>query len=117
MTRAFKELNPEKAERIIGMFNFEERAKIEEYCSAAGFHIVHSYDINIAQFVFESTESLLKWLWSTTHGLFEPELVTEERLQRYLHPYLSQEGRPSLDFRGIKEESTVCRLVAVKKVK
>ncbi|XP_078348294.1 demethylmenaquinone methyltransferase-like [Oculina patagonica] len=115
MMSAFKELNPEKSGHIIGMFSFEERAKVDEYCSAAGFHIISSYDTEIAQFVFESTESLLKWLWSTTHGLFDPDLVTEERLQRY-YPYSSREGQPPFDFRGIKEESTVCRLVAVKQV-
>ena len=40
MLNAFQELNPEKAEKLIGMFNFEERVKIEQYCSAAGFHII-----------------------------------------------------------------------------
>ena len=113
MLNAFRELNPEKAAQIIGMFNFEERAKIEHYCSAAGFHIIDSYDNESAQFVFESTEGLLKWLWSTTNGLFDPKLVTEERLQRY-HPYSSPTGGQPLDFRGIKEETTVCRLLAVK---
>ncbi|XP_020603887.1 uncharacterized protein LOC110042849 [Orbicella faveolata] len=115
MLNAFQELNPEKAAQIIGMFNFEERAKIEQYCSAAGFHIINSYDTESAQFVFESTDGFLKWLWSTTNGLFDPKLVTEERLQRY-HPYSSPTGGKPLDFRGIKEETTVCRLLAVKKV-
>ena len=113
MLNAFQELNPEKAEQIIGMFNFEERAKIEQYCSAAGFHIIDSYDTESAQFVFENTEGLLKWLWSTTNGLFDPKLVTEERLQRY-YPYSSPAGGQPLDFRGINEETTVCRLLAVK---
>ena len=97
MANAFKELNPEKAERIIGMFNFEERVKIEQYCSAAGFNIIDSYDTESEQFVFESTEGLLKWLWSTTHGLFDPKLVTEERLQRYYQYSSPTNGRP-LDF-------------------
>ena len=115
MLNAFQELNPEKAEQLIGMFNFEERVKVEQYCSAAGFHIIKSYDSESAQFVFESTEGLLKWLWTTTNGLFDPKLVTKERLQRY-YPYSRPTGGQPLDFRGIKEETTVCRLLAVKKV-
>lgn len=115
MLNAFQELNPEKAEQLTDMFNFEERVKIEQYCSAAGFHIINSYETESAQFVFESTEGLLKWLWTTTNGLFDPKLVTEERLQRY-YPYSRPTGGKPLDFRGIKEETTVCRPLAVKKV-
>ena len=29
-------------------------------------------------------------------------------------PYVNKEGKPCLDFQGIKEEAPVCRLVAVK---
>ena len=103
---AFQELNPEKAEQLIDMFNFEERVKIEQYCSAAGFHIVNTYDKQRTQFVFESTEMLLKWLWTTTNGSFDPKLVTEECLHRY-YPHLRPTGGQPLDFRGIKEETTV----------
>ena len=39
-----------------------------------------------------------------THGVFYLSLITEERLQRYLHPYEDQEGKPCLDFRGSKFE-------------
>ena len=65
-------------------------------------------------FAFESIESLLKWHSSTTHGVFDLSLVTEERLQKYLAPYLGKNGKPCLDFRGIKEESPVYKLIAVK---
>lgn len=115
MTSTFKELNPENAEHLLSMFNFEARSTIEQYCFAAGFGIVKSYDIQSAQFVFESIEALLKWLWSTTHGSFDPTLVTEDRLQNY-YPYSSRNGQPPFDFSGIKEESTICRLVATKQV-
>ena len=113
LSSAYKELNPENAERIYEMFHCEERPKIEQYCSSVGFHIIESYDNLSTQIVFESIESLLNFLWSTTHGVFDPKLVTEERLQRY-YPYSNREGRPPFDFRGIKEESGVCRLIAVK---
>ena len=111
---AFKELNPENAEKLYNMFHCEERPKIEQYCSSAGFRISKSYDTHSTQQVFQSIESFLNWLWSSTHGAFDPTLVTEERLQRYL-PYSSRDGKPPFDFRGIKEESRVCRLVADKK--
>ena len=110
---AFKELNPETADRLCAMFQFDERANIERYCSSVGFHIVKSYETLGTQPVFESIESLLKFLWSTTHGVFDPSLVTEERLQRY-YPYSSRNGKAPFDFRGIKEESSMCRLVAIK---
>ena len=113
VSRAYKELNPENAERIFKMYHYEERPKIEQYCSTAGFRITKSYDTHSTQQVFQTIDSLLNWLWSSTHGAFDPKLVTEERLQRY-YPYSSRDGKPSFDFRGIKEESGVCRLVAVR---
>ena len=113
VSSAFKELNPENAERILEMFHCEERPKIEQYCSSAGFRIAKSYDTHSTQQVFQTIESLLNWLWSSTHGAFDPKLVTEERLQRY-YPYSRQDGKPPFDFRGSKEESRVCRLVAFK---
>ena len=111
---ALKELNPENAEYISEfMYQCEERVKIEQYCSSTGFHMIKSYDTLSTQMVFESIESLLKCLWSSTHGVFDPKLVTEERLQRY-YPYSSRGGKPPFDFRGIKEEPTTCRLTATK---
>ena len=56
----------------------------------------------------------MKWHWSVTHGVLDLSFFTEERLQKYLAPYVGENGKPSLDFRGIKEESTVYRLVGVK---
>jgi len=113
VSSALKELNPENAEKIFEMFHCEERPKIEQYCSSAGFRITESYDTHSTQQVFQTINSLLNWLWSSTHGAFDPKLVTEERLQKY-HPYSSRDGKPPFDFRGSKEESRVCRLVAVK---
>ena len=113
VSSAFKELNPENAKRILEMFHCEERPKIEQYCSSAGFCITKSYDTYSTQQVFQTIESLLNWLWSSTHGAFDPKLVTEERLQRY-YPYSSRDGKPPFDFRESKEESRICRLVAFK---
>ena len=113
LSSAFKQLNPEYAERIFEMYHCEERPKIEQYCSSAGFHITQSYDTHSIQPVFQTIDNLLNWLWSSTHGAFDPTLATEERFQRY-YPYSSRDGKPPFDFRGIKEECGVCRLVAVK---
>ena len=114
---AFKVLNPETAEHICEfMYQCEEKDTIERLCSSAGFHIIKSYDTESEQLVFESVESLLKCLWSITHGVFDPKLVTEERLQRY-YQYPNLSSKPPFDFRGIKEESTICRLIAVKQVR
>ena len=110
---AFKELNPENAEILHKMFHCEERPKIEQYCFSAGLRITKSYDTHMTQLVFQTMESVLNWISSTTHGVFDPTLVTEERLWRY-YPYSSRDGKPPFDFRGSKEESGICRLVAVK---
>ena len=110
---AYKALNPENAPRFLEICQFEERAKIEEYCSTAGFHIVTSYDTFSEQMVFYSIDSLLNWIWSCCPRVFDPSLVTEERLQRY-YPYSNRDGKPPFDFRGIKEESSLSRLIAVK---
>ena len=111
---AYMLLNPENGERICNeMYQCETKTKIEHYCSSAGFQIV-KHDKFCASIVFESIQSLLKWHGSVTHGVLDLSLITEERLQKYLAPYVGENGKPSLDFRGIKEESPVYRLVAVK---
>ena len=113
---AYMLLNPENGERICNeMYQCETKTKIEHYCSSAGFQIA-KHDKFCASIAFESIQSLLKWHWSVTHGALDLSLVTEERLQKYLAPYVGENGKPSLDFRGIKEESPVYRLVAVKQV-
>ena len=110
---AYKELNPENELRICQMYQCESKAKIEQYCTSAGFEIIKSCEFQDS-IVFEDVESLIKWFWATTHGVFNLSLVTEERLQRYLAKYSGKDGKPCLDFRGIKEESTAFQLVAVK---
>ena len=110
---AYKDLNPENTERLCEMFHGELRATIEQYCSSAGFRIIKSYDLLSTQLVFQNINSLLKWIWTLTHGVFDAKLATDERLQRY-YPYASRNGKPPFDFRGIKEESVTCHLIAVK---
>ena len=112
----YKELNPENAERIIcQMYQCESKGKVEQYCSSAGFKITKTYEAPSIKFVFGNVPSLLEWHWASTHGVFDPSLVTEERLQRYLAPYSTKDGPPCLDFQ--REESPVCRLIAVKQTR
>ena len=113
LLHAFKILNPENEERLSQVFEHESRSEVEKYCSSAGFVILKSCDCEL-QFVFENTDALLKWLWSTTHGVFDISLVTQARLQEFLSLYCDKDGKPNLDFRGVKEHSTHSRLVAVK---
>ena len=77
------------------------------------FALVRVMTHHSLQQVFQTTDRFLNWIWSSTHGTFDPTIVPEERLQRY-YPYSSRDGKPPFDFRGNKEESRVCRLVAVK---
>ena len=43
---AYKELNPENEQRLMNMCQYlEERAKIEQYCSSAGFLVIKDYTI------------------------------------------------------------------------
>ena len=116
---AYVLLNPENAERIFRLFHFESKTKMERYCLSAGFdEIIRSFDTHCKGLVFETVQEFLEWQWSTTCGLFDPSLVTEERLKKYLGPYTDEDGKLSLDFRGTKHEKvTVCRLLAVKKDK
>jgi len=110
VSNAYKELNLEKAERIFQMYQLESRANIDQYCSSTGFEIVSSHEKPREQAsVFENIESLLKYHWSTTHGVFDPSLVTGERLQRFLDQCSRGDGNPRLGYRYI-----FCQLIAVK---
>ena len=78
--RVYRELNPENLERIENMHKFEARPVIEEMCTAAGFNILKSYDVKMRDFVFEDGDSLRSYFWATTHGVFDPQLVTEDKV-------------------------------------
>ncbi|XP_068733913.1 demethylmenaquinone methyltransferase-like [Montipora capricornis] len=113
-TNALSKLNPENEARICKMYRCESRAKIEQYCTSSGFEVSKSYQAPI-KLVFENTNSFIKWLWSSIHGIFDPSLVTEERLQSYLALYKNKNGNCPLEFVVNVEEEPNCRLVASKK--
>ena len=108
--KAFAVLNPENEERLCQMFQCESRSRIEEYCLTHGFQISKSHDAPVA-LEFESTTKYLEWLRSTTDGVFDLSLVTEERLKEYSPAYTDKDGK----FRTNAEENPSCRLIAFKK--
>ena len=115
MMNAFKELNLEKVESIFQMYHIEPKSRIEQYCLSAGFKIIKSYESYTGDLAFETDENLLNWLWSTTHGVFDLSLVTEERVQRYLalcgsNDDVSSSQQPKFQSGKIP----LCRLIAVK---
>ena len=73
------------------MYQCETKTKIEHYSSSAGFQMV-KHDQFCASIVFESIQSLLKWHWSVTHCVLDLSLVNEERLQKYLAPFVGEMG-------------------------
>jgi len=109
---AYEKLNAENAKRICQMYQCESKAKIEQYCSSAGFEIIRSYETHSTDLIFESNASLLEYHWASTHGVFDPTLVTEERLGRYLAPYCEKDVNNV--FQRIRAKLPVCRIVAVK---
>ena len=103
---AYKEMNPKNVERICQKFQCESKSKIDKYCKSAGFRITKSFENHSKRLVFGNVECLLKWHWSTIHGLLDLFLVTEERLQRYLAAYRRNDGALCLDFREKKKRIT-----------
>ena len=43
---------------------------MDRLCEAVGFDVLKSYYNNDKTLVFQSIESLLKWFWSSSHGVF-----------------------------------------------
>ena len=98
---------PENVQRCKNMSYRVPRSDVDRMCQEAGFDVVKSYQCNDKKIVFENTEDLLKWLWSTTHGVFDLQAVTQERI----HRFKSKVGNPPFDFSA---ENIKARLIAVK---
>ena len=103
-----EELVPEMEERTKSTYHGVPRVEVDRLCEAEGFHVVKSYYKNDDTLVFDSMEALVKWFWSTTHGAFDLQLVTQERIQRFLN----RVGEPPFDFSA---DSVDSRLIAVRK--
>ena len=114
--RVFRELNPENLDRILNMVKFETRPVIEEMCTAAGFNILRSYQVKRREMEFENGDSLCSFFWATTHGVFDPQLVTEDRLARFCPRYSSGEAGEIRPLR-LGENAFLSLLSAVKPAK
>ena len=109
--RVYRELNPENLDCILTMYKFETRPVIEEMCTAAGFNILKSDEVKGREMVFENGDSLRSLFWATTHGVFDPQFVTEDRLAKFCARSRGEAGEIRLtDF-------YYCALIAVKPAK
>lgn len=112
--RVYRELNPENLDCLLNMTHFETTTAIEQMCVAAGFNITKSYDedLKLEDLEFENGDSLCSFLWATTNGVFNPQLVTEDRLAKLCARYSCGEtGKIKL----CSGENDICSvLIAVK---
>lgn len=81
--RVFRELNPENMDCILNLFKLESRQVIEKLCEANRFRVLKSFDEKYDDLVFENGEGLCLFFWATTNGIFDPQLVTEQRLEKF----------------------------------
>lgn len=100
-------LNPETSEQLNNKLHLVKRDDVDLICATAGFNVVKSYYIKDTTVVYPSVESLLQWSVGTSHGVFDVNLVTQERIKLLLQKF----GNPPFD---LTENSFDCRLVAVK---
>ena len=85
----YRKLNPENLDRILNMFHLETRSKFEDMFKATGFEIVQSYDVKYNDRHYEICERMCSFFWATSHGVFDPKLVTEDRLASFCARYTS----------------------------
>jgi len=87
----FRELNPENMDRLLNLFEHETRPVIEKLCETNGFRVLKSFDEKHDDLAFENGEGLCLFFWATTNGVFDPQLVTEERLEKFCARFSSGE--------------------------
>ena len=111
--RVYGELNPENWDRLLSMYHFKSRLNIEEMCTALGFSIIKSYDIKADDREYENVESMCSIFWATSHGVFDPKLVTKDRLASFCTRYTS--GEDSKPFKVFADKGDYhCILIAEK---
>jgi len=87
LEHVYRELDPENLDRMLKIYHFERRSNI-----AAGFDIVQSYEEGVVDRQCGNGENLCSYFWATTHGIFDPKLVTEDRLARFCARYSSRDS-------------------------
>ena len=109
-----RELNPENMDCIRNMFHPETRSNIEKMCKAMGFEIVQSYDVKYNDRQYENCENMCSFFWATTHGVFDPKLVTEDRLASFCARYTSGDSSAKPFTIFAEEGDFYCVTVAAK---
>lgn len=110
---AFQELNPQNLGRLMSNYHCESRSKVEEICTAEGFEIVESYAVESDGPEFEDVESMIYCFWATTHGVFDPKLITKDKLSSFCARHTSGEhSKPLKVF--VTEGEFVSVLIAAK---
>ena len=110
--RVFRELNPENLDCLMSINQFEPRPVIEQIRLAAGFRVLNSFDEKFEDRVFENGESLCLFFWATTNGVFDPQFVTEDRMERFCARYSSR-GNGTIKLRP--EENDLCSVLVAEK--
>ena len=110
----YGELNPENWDRLLSMYHFKSRSEYEEMCTRIGFNIIKSYERKADDRKYENFESMCSFFWATTHGVFDPQLVTKDRLASFCARYTS--GEDSKPFKVFADEvgDYHCFLIAEK---
>ena len=104
--KVVKELNPDQNyERFLGRWFCEPRKAIEEYCQEAGFDIIESSE-SARCALHEDLPHYLAFAFATNYGLFNLDLIEEEKLKKFKPPY-SKEGL-------IDDSFVMCTLIATK---
>ena len=110
--RVFRELNPENLDCLMSINQFEPRPVIEQMCVAAEFRVLKSFDETFEDRVFENGESLCLLFWATANGVFDPQFVTEDRIERFCARY-SSGGNGRIKVRS--EENDLCSVLVAEK--
>ena len=113
--RVFRQLNPENLDCLMSINQFEPRPVIEQteqMCVAAEFRVLKSFDETFEDRVFENGESLCLLFWATTNGVFDPQFVTEDRMERFCARY-SSGGNGTIKLRP--EENDLCSVLVAEK--
>ena len=110
--RVFRQLNPENLDCLMSINQFEPRPVIEQMCVTAGFRVLKSFDEKFEDRVFENGDSLCLFFWATTNGVFDPQFVTEDQMERFCARYSSR-GNGTIKLRP--EENDLCSVLVAEK--
>ena len=84
---------PEIYDKLVSeMYFYESHSAVVEYCKKAGFKVIQSYEGSVT-WSYQDKEDFLSWLRYVTHGLFDLNRVTPDKLKLF-NPPQDGTGRP-----------------------